>query len=37
MIPVSSSTTVWAMKPDLTYEPRVDQYTLAAEVKPAAE
>jgi peptide/nickel transport system substrate-binding protein len=28
---------VWAMKPNLSYEPRVDQYTMATEVKPAAE
>ena len=37
IIPLHYEQTVWAMKPDLTYEPRVDQYTLAAEVKPAAE
>ncbi|WP_405401677.1 ABC transporter substrate-binding protein [Paracoccus sp. Ld10] len=37
IIPLHYEQTVWAMKSDLTYEPRVDQYTLAAEVKPAAE
>lgn len=35
LIPLHYEQTVWAMKPDLSYEPRVDQYTLASEVKPA--
>ena len=35
IIPLHYEQTVWAMKPDLTYEPRVDQYTMASEVKPA--
>ena len=37
IIPLHYEQTVWAMKPGLTYEPRVDQYTMAREVKRAAE
>lgn len=37
IIPLHYEQTVWAMKPNLSYEPRVDQYTMATEVKPAAE
>ena len=35
IIPLHYEQTVWAMKPNLSYEPRVDQYTMAREVKPA--
>ncbi|MCQ8782073.1 ABC transporter substrate-binding protein [Mangrovibrevibacter kandeliae] len=35
IIPLHYEQTVWAMKPALSYEARVDQYTIAAEVKPA--
>ena len=35
IIPLHYEQTVWAMKPELDYEPRVDQYTMAREVKPA--
>ncbi|WP_281826279.1 ABC transporter substrate-binding protein [Jannaschia rubra] len=35
IIPLHYEQTVWAMKPELDYEPRVDQYTMATEVKPA--
>lgn len=35
IIPLHYEQTVWAMKPELSYEPRVDQYTMASEVKPA--
>ncbi|WP_299820287.1 ABC transporter substrate-binding protein [uncultured Jannaschia sp.] len=35
IIPLHYEQTVWAMKPELTYEPRMDQYTMASEVKPA--
>ena len=34
IIPLHYEQTVWAMKSDLDYEPRVDQYTMASEVKP---
>lgn len=34
LIPLHYEQTVWATKPGLSYEPRVDQYTLAREVKP---
>ncbi|WP_202814428.1 ABC transporter substrate-binding protein [Falsirhodobacter sp. alg1] len=34
IIPLHYEQTVWAMKPELTYEPRMDQYTMAREVKP---
>ena len=37
IIPLHYEQTVWAMKSDLSYEPRVDQYTMATEVKPAAK
>lgn len=37
IIPLHYEQTVWAMKPGLTYEPRVDQYTMAAEVKTVAQ
>ncbi|MBP0617710.1 ABC transporter substrate-binding protein [Jiella mangrovi] len=37
IIPLHYEQTVWAMKKGLSYEPRVDQYTIAAEVKPASE
>lgn len=37
IIPLHYEQTVWAMTPDLTYEPRVDQYTMASEVKAVAE
>ena len=36
IIPLHYEQTVWAMKPDLEYEPRVDQYTMAREVEPAS-
>ncbi len=35
IIPLHYEQTVWAMKPEFSYEPRVDQYTMASEVKPA--
>ncbi|WP_340110074.1 ABC transporter substrate-binding protein [Pikeienuella sp. HZG-20] len=35
ILPLHFEQTVWAMKADLDYEPRVDQYTMASEVKPA--
>jgi peptide/nickel transport system substrate-binding protein len=35
IIPLHYEQTVWAMKPTLSYEPRVDQYTMATEVKSA--
>src|SRR6056297_454068 len=35
IIPLHYEQTVWAMKPGFSYEPRVDQYTMAREVKPA--
>ncbi|WP_222861587.1 ABC transporter substrate-binding protein [Oceaniovalibus sp. ACAM 378] len=35
IIPLHFEQTVWAMKSGLDYEPRVDQYTMASEVKPA--
>ncbi|WP_282601754.1 ABC transporter substrate-binding protein [Paracoccus sp. PARArs4] len=35
IIPLHYEQTVWAMKSDLSYEPRVDQYTMAREVKKA--
>ncbi len=35
MIPVHFEKTPWAMKKSLTYTPRVDQQTMAQEVKPA--
>lgn len=35
IIPIHYEQTVWALAPDLTYEPRVDQYTLAYQVKKA--
>ncbi|RAI02041.1 peptide ABC transporter substrate-binding protein [Acuticoccus sediminis] len=35
IIPLHYEQTVWALAPGLTYEPRVDQYTLAYEVKKA--
>ncbi|QDY71009.1 ABC transporter substrate-binding protein (plasmid) [Qingshengfaniella alkalisoli] len=33
IIPLHYEQTVWAMKSELSYEPRVDQYTMALEVK----
>ena len=36
IIPLHFEQTVWAMKPEFDYEPRVDQYTMASEVKAAA-
>ena len=33
IIPIHYEQTVWALAPNLTYEPRVDQYTLAYQVK----
>jgi peptide/nickel transport system substrate-binding protein len=33
--PLHIEVTPWAFKKGLTYKPRVDQYTLATEVKPA--
>ncbi|MBN2752964.1 MAG: ABC transporter substrate-binding protein, partial [Rhodospirillaceae bacterium] len=35
IVPVHFEKTPWAMRKGLTYVPRVDQYTLAMEVKPA--
>ena len=35
IIPLHFEVTPWAFKPTITYTPRVDQYTLAFEVKPA--
>lgn len=35
IIPLHYEQTVWAMAPELEYEPRVDQYTIASEVEPA--
>lgn len=37
IIPLHYEQTVWAMKPTLSYEPRVDQYTMATEVKRVDE
>lgn len=37
IIPLHYEQTVWAMKPNLTYVPRVDQYTMASEVKTVAQ
>ena len=37
IIPLHYEQTVWAMKPNLTYVPRVDQYTMATEVKTVAQ
>jgi peptide/nickel transport system substrate-binding protein len=35
ILPIHFEKTPWAMKTSLTYTPRVDQFTLATEVKPA--
>ena len=35
IIPLHFEVTPWAFKPTISYTPRVDQYTLAFEVKPA--
>ncbi len=35
IIPLHYEQTVWAMTPELDYEPRVDQYTIAREVVPS--
>ncbi len=35
IVPIHYEKTPWAMKKSLTYTPRVDQYTVAMEVKPA--
>ena len=35
ILPLHFEVTAWAFKPDLAYTPRMDQYTLAYEVKPA--
>ncbi|MCW2244276.1 ABC transporter substrate-binding protein [Azospirillum canadense] len=35
IVPLHYEVTVWAMKKGLSYEPRADQYTLAAKVVPA--
>ncbi|WP_274425373.1 ABC transporter substrate-binding protein [Chelativorans sp. YIM 93263] len=37
IIPLHYERTAWAMKPGLDYEPRVDQYTLAFEVKDVSD
>jgi peptide/nickel transport system substrate-binding protein len=35
ILPLHFEVTAWAFKPEFTYTPRADQYTLAYEVKPA--
>ncbi|WP_337996638.1 ABC transporter substrate-binding protein [Oleispirillum naphthae] len=35
IVPIHFEKTPWAMKKSLTYVPRVDQYTIAMEIKPA--
>lgn len=37
IVPLHYEQTVWALSPKLSYEPRVDQYTLAYQVKQAAD
>ncbi|ESR25574.1 ABC transporter substrate-binding protein [Lutibaculum baratangense] len=37
IIPLHYEQTVWAMKPELSYEPRVDQYTIASQVESSGE
>ncbi|MCF3936613.1 ABC transporter substrate-binding protein [Acuticoccus sp. M5D2P5] len=37
IIPIHYEQTVWALDPSLDYEPRVDQYTIAFQVKKAAD
>lgn len=37
IIPLHYEQTVWAMRPGLSYEPRVDQYTMATEVERTAD
>jgi peptide/nickel transport system substrate-binding protein len=36
LIPLHFEVTPWALKKGITYKPRIDQYTLAMEVKPAS-
>ena len=36
LIPLHFEVTPWALKKGITYKPRIDQYTLATEVKPAS-
>ena len=36
LIPLHFEVTPWALKKGITYKPRIDQYTLATEVRPAS-
>jgi peptide/nickel transport system substrate-binding protein len=36
LIPLHFEVTPWALRKGMTYKPRIDQYTLAMEVKPAS-
>jgi peptide/nickel transport system substrate-binding protein len=36
IIPLHFEVTPWALKKGITYKPRIDQYTLATEIKPAS-
>ena len=36
LVPLHFEVTPWALKKGITYKPRIDQYTLATEVRPAS-
>ena len=36
LVPLHFEVTPWALKKGVTYKPRIDQYTLATEVRPAS-